>query len=108
VDEVFKCVKSSNTKPYSSNFHVQKRSSSLIRQGAICLGAFKNDELLGYAWILLGTYEEDEVRCFFVPMPEGESAWDFDIYLDPKYRIGFAFPRLWDEVNTYLRSQNSE
>lgn len=81
---------------------------SHYRQGAICLGAFKDDELLGYAWILLGTYEEDEVRCFFVPMPKGVSAWDFDIYLYPKHRIGFAFPRLWDEVNAYLHSQNSE
>ena len=86
----------------------QEVIQSHYRQGAICLGAFKNEEFLGYAWILLDTYEEDEVRCFFVPMPDGESAWDFDIYLDPKHRIGFAFPRLWDEVNAYLRSHNSE
>lgn len=81
---------------------------SHYQQGAVCLGAFKGEELMGYAWVLLGTYEEDEVRCHFVPLPEGISAWDFDVYLDPKYRIGFAFPRLWDEVNAYLRRHNSE
>lgn len=81
---------------------------SHFRQGAICLGAFKDDELQGYAWIKLGTYEEDEVRCHFVPMPEGVSAWDFDVYLYPKHRIGFAFARLWDEVNAWLRGHNSE
>lgn len=75
------------------------------RQGAVCLGLFKDQELAGYAWLCLGPYDEDEVRCRFQPLPEGASAWDFDVYLVPKYRVGLAFPRLWDEVNAYLRER---
>jgi hypothetical protein len=34
-----------------------------------------------------------------LPMPGGQSAWDFDIYVDPSARLGFAFGRPWDEAN---------
>jgi GNAT superfamily N-acetyltransferase len=74
------------------------------RQGA-CLAACKADELLGYAWIVFDRYEEDEVRCVFMPSPSDISAWDFDVYVDPKYRLGRTFSRLWDAVNTFLRER---
>src|SRR3989344_712062 len=76
-----------------------------FRQGAICLGAFKSNDLIGFLWFVIGPYEEDEVRCRFVPLPEGQAAWDFDVYLDPAYRTGLAFGRLWDEANAYLRQR---
>lgn len=75
------------------------------RQGAICLGAFKANRLIGFLWFVIGPYIEDEVRCRFLPQPEGQAAWDFDVYLDPINRTGFAFGRLWDEANTYLRQR---
>jgi L-amino acid N-acyltransferase YncA len=75
------------------------------RQGALCLAAFRDQELLGYAWAVVGPYDEDEVRSRFVPAPAGASAWDFDIYLVPSQRLGIVFPKLWEEVNRHLRAQ---
>jgi hypothetical protein len=71
-------------------------------QGAICFGAFKGGSVIGCIWLCLGPYQEDEVRCRFVPM---DASWDFDVYLRPEHRVGFAFARLWDEANAFLRGR---
>ena len=72
-------------------------------QGAICLVAWKESLPVGYIWLLLGRYLEDEVRCEFDPQPIGKAAWDFDIYITPEERAGLCFARLWDQANDYLR-----
>jgi len=79
---------------------------SRFDQGAICLGAFKDDLLTGYIWLCLGPYNEDEVRSRFIPKPCGQAAWDFDIYIMPEHRFGFTFPRLWDAANQHLQKNN--
>ena len=76
--------------------------ASRFSQGAVCFGAIKNSALIGYIWLCIGPYNEDEVKSKFIPEPAGQAAWDFDIYIDPKHRLGFAFPRLWDAANQYL------
>jgi hypothetical protein len=81
---------------------------SRYKQDAICLVAFEESSLVGYLWLLLGPYEEDEVRCRFIPMPEGKAAWDFDVYVFSRYRLGIGFLRLWDEANRYLRERGIE
>ncbi len=73
-------------------------------QGARCLMASADGRFLGYLWFLVGPYEEDEVRCRFVPLPERQTAWDFDVFVEPSARLGFAFPRLWDEANQIFSS----
>jgi hypothetical protein len=74
-------------------------------QPVICLGAFKGAELVAYLWLCLGPYQEDEIRCRFVPAPEGEAAWDFDVYVLPEHRLGRGFARLWDAANATLRAR---
>lgn len=74
-------------------------------QNAVCFGAFKDGRMIGCLWLCLGPYLEDEVRCLFVPSPAGRASWDFDVYLHPTQRLGFAFARLWDEANAYLRER---
>ena len=74
-------------------------------QGALCFAAFKKDALVGALWICPGSYEEDEVRCRFVPTPPGSSCWDLGIYVDPEHRGGIVLARLWDEANAYLRGR---
>lgn len=74
-------------------------------QPIVCLGAFKADRLVGYIWLCLGPYEEDEVRCRFVPRPEGEACWDFDVFVFPEYRLGLGFGRVWDDANSFLRDR---
>jgi hypothetical protein len=76
-----------------------------FRQGAQCFGAFRGEELVAYAWLQEGPFEEDEVRSRFIPLPAGRSAWDFDVYVDPRHRLGLAFARLWDDVGGRLRAK---
>jgi hypothetical protein len=73
------------------------------RHNAICLGAFKDEQMIGYIWLCLGPYQEDEVRCRFVPASRNRASWDFDVYLVPEFRAGLGFLRLWDEANRLLR-----
>jgi len=73
-----------------------------FRQGAVCLAAFKEGALVGFLWLTLGPYLEDEVRCRYVPLPPGKSAWDFDVHVEPEHRNGIAFLRLWDAANRFL------
>ena len=75
-------------------------------QGAICLVELNEGTFIGCFWCTLGPYLEDEVRCRYIPLPEGLSAWDFDVYLDPSQRNGVAFLKLWDEANRFFRDRN--
>ena len=77
-----------------------------FKQGAKCLAAFKEEQFLGFLWLLLGSYQEDEVRARYTPLPVGMAAWDFDVYVAPDFRLGFTFPRLWDEANRFLCENN--
>lgn len=77
-----------------------------FRQGAQCLAAFKEEQFIGFLWLLLGSYQEDEVRARYIPLPIGQTAWDFDVYVAPAFRLGLTFPRLWDEANRFLSKNN--
>jgi len=76
-----------------------------FEQGGRCLAGFMDDVFVGCIWVNPGKYREDEVRCDFIPCPVGEAGWDYDVHVEPKYRLGFAFLRLWDETNALLREQ---
>ena len=77
-------------------------------QGAQCLGAFLDGTLIGFIWLLVGPYQEDEVRARFEPLPVRRAAWDFDVYVDARKRMSFALARLWDGANERLRSSGVE
>ncbi len=79
-----------------------------FNQGAVCLAAIKSETLVGFLWLTLGSYREDEVRCRYVPMPLGKSAWDFDVHVDSEYRNGVVFLKLWDEANRFLTAHRIE
>ena len=74
-------------------------------QGSTCLLKENDDGLVGFLWLHLGPYPEDEVRAMFVPRPEALSAWDFDVYVAPRYRVSLAFARLWDAANAWMRDR---
>jgi hypothetical protein len=59
--------------------------------------------LVGFIWIRLDRYEEDEVRCDYLLDPVGELAWDFDAYVAPEFRMSRAFVQLWEAANEFLR-----
>lgn len=73
-------------------------------QSAQSIVAFHKGKAIGCLWYVLGPYSEDEVRCRFFPTPESTTAWDFDIYVDPKYRLGRTFIYLWSAANKRLKN----
>lgn len=78
---------------------------SRFAQDALCLGAFRNGQLIGYIWFCFRAYEEDEVRCTFVLTPQHETVFDFDLYVFPEQRMGLAFVGLWDAANQFLHAR---
>ncbi len=72
-------------------------------RGALCFMATKDDQFVGFLWLQRGGYLEDEVRGLFTPLPANQVAWDFDVHVEPEYRSGFVFARLWDTANGFLR-----
>lgn len=72
-------------------------------QNAVCLGAFRDGRLIGYLWFCYGRYEEDEARCTYVVTPKGEAIFDYDFYVLPEHRMGYAFAGIWHGANDYLR-----
>lgn len=75
-----------------------------FKQGAKCLVALKEQRFIGFLWLLPGNYhyQEDEVRARYIPLPATRTAWDFDVYVAPDFRLGFTFPRLWEEANRIM------
>lgn len=71
-------------------------------QQAVCLGAWRKGECIGYMWFCRREYDEDEVRCTYVIGPVEQSVFDFDFYLFPEHRMGTAFVGLWNGANQFL------
>lgn len=76
-----------------------------FEQGSVCVYQEKDGALRGYIWLQLGDFQEDEVRAVFAPSPIEQTVWDFDVYVDPDYRLSRSFSRLWQAVNAELRER---
>jgi hypothetical protein len=70
-------------------------------QGSECLAIFKEDVFAGCLWYIKYHYKEDEVRCLY-ELPEDIAVWDFDVYVDPKFRLSPVFLKLWDAASAKL------
>jgi len=71
-------------------------------QNAVCLGTYREGRLMGYLWFCYRQYEEDEARCTYAVMPSEEAIFDYDLYVLPEHRMGFAFAGIWHAANQYL------
>lgn len=76
-------------------------------QGATCLALAKDDVLQAFIWLIEKHYDEDVARARFVLPASGVAAWDFDVYVAPRYRFGYTFVKLWDAANAYLRARGT-
>lgn len=76
-----------------------------FERGAVCLGVYRDDAFIGYLWFAFGGYDEDEARCRYELTDREHSAFDFDVYVMPEHRLGFAFAALWHAGNEFLRSR---
>jgi len=74
-------------------------------RGSSCYVATVKGDFAGYIWLAQGTYEEDEVRCQYRLPPGHESVWDFDVYVEPRLRLGRTLGRLWRGVDAALGQQ---
>ena len=73
--------------------------------GNICLQATVKGVFAGFLWLAFDAYEEDEIRCRYELAEPSNQAWDFDVYVDPGFRLGRSFARLWDAANDLLRAR---
>jgi hypothetical protein len=85
------------------------RPEPVIRQrfksGSVCHCALVNGEFAGFIWIKTDEYEEDEVRCTYVLQAPRESVWDFDVYIEPRFRLSRTLARLWQAVDADLQDR---
>lgn len=73
-------------------------------QGATCLAAYKGEEFAGCLWYCKNQFKEDEVRCLYQFTPS-QAVWDFDVYVEPKYRLSPVFLKLWDTASAKLTQE---
>jgi hypothetical protein len=76
-----------------------------LQDGAMCLVAERDGEPVGFIWLKLDGYDEDEVRCQYRLEPTGRVAWDFDAFIVPRFRMTRAFVLLWDAAFECLRER---
>lgn len=79
---------------------------SRLDRGVVCLGAYKNERLIGFHCLSFGSHDDEQYRARFQPGPAGRAVWDFDIYILPSQRGGLSFAFLWDGVFDFLRSRD--
>lgn len=73
--------------------------------GGRCHAAWVKGRFAGTIWLARGHYDEDEVRCRYVLGDPAVSAWDYDVYVDPAFRLGRTMARLWAHVDAELSAQ---
>lgn len=85
------------------------RPSEIIAQrfarGSVCYAAIVKREFAGHIWLASDFYDEDEVRCRYALPSDRQSVWDYDVYVEPSYRLGRALGRLWKAVDATLSTQ---
>lgn len=70
--------------------------------GNACHAATVKGRFAGTIWIARGHYDEDEVRCRYELAEPACSAWDYDVYVEPAFRLGRTMARLWRQVASVL------
>lgn len=75
---------------------------SRFERGHVCLAAESKGVFAGFLWYAQGHYDEDEVHCRFVLDDPKMGVWDYDVHVEPRYRMGRTFARLWDAANERL------
>jgi len=85
------------------------RPAKVVRQrfgdDARCYVARVKGSFGGHIWISRDRHAEDEVRCQYILAAPECSAWDFDVYVEPRLRLGRTLARLWWHVDQALAAE---
>lgn len=85
------------------------RPAAVIAQrfadGAECHAATVKGQFAGHIWIARSRYVEDEVRCIYEIADPAAAVWDYDVYVEPRLRLGRTMGRLWRAVDNALSSE---
>ena len=73
--------------------------------GSACYAAFVKERFAGYIWIARARYVEDEVRCVYEIANPATGVWDFDVYVEPRLRLGRTMARMWKSVDAALAAE---
>lgn len=73
--------------------------------GAECFVARHRGKFAGCIWTARRKYLEDEVRCDFELTDPQSTIWDFDVYVEPRYRMTRVLATLWLHVNAALHEE---
>lgn len=79
--------------------------SARFAAGAECHVAFVKERFAGFIWIMRARYVEDELRCVYEITDPSAGVWDFDVYVEPRLRLGRTMARLWKEVDDKLAAE---
>jgi hypothetical protein len=71
--------------------------------GSRCHVCEVDGDFAGFIWLSEYVHEEDEVGCRYRLPANG--VWDFDVYLEPRYRLGRTLSRLWAAVDADLAAR---
>lgn len=76
--------------------------------GYDCYAATVKGDFAGHIWIATERYDEDAFRCSYRLPADRRSVWDFDVYVEPRFRLGRTGALLWSEVSRELSRQGFE
>jgi hypothetical protein len=100
------CEPAGPDSPWTARF---PRPEAVVRrrfeQGDACHVVTMRGEFAGHLWLAHGFYDEDEVRCRYQLPDTPPSIWDYDVYIEPQFRLTRAMQQLWVHVNATLSAQ---
>jgi hypothetical protein len=73
--------------------------------GSECYVAWVKGQFAGHIWIARDRYVEDEVRCVYEIENAATCVWDYDVYVEPRVRLGRTMARLWRAVDDDLAAR---
>ena len=73
--------------------------------GSECYVAWVKGQFAGHIWIARQRFVEDEVRCVYELAEPATGVWDYDVYIEPRLRLGRTMGRLWRAVDDDLAAQ---
>lgn len=80
-------------------------SARRFAEGCECHVAWVKGQFAGYIWIAHDRYVEDEVRCVYEISDTATGVWDYDVYVEPRLRLGRTMARLWRAVDDELSAR---